>query len=111
MDVSVRSAMKGAAKCDKHRELQNSVNRQGLERILCSRDIPECMPASVSMLCIPAQCARASFACAASFWTSGCASGILEAFNCVALQGWPTMYTLGAMVAVFCKPLCNTPVA
>ena len=37
MDVSVRSAMKGAAKCDKHCELQNSVNRQGLERILCSR--------------------------------------------------------------------------
>jgi len=35
MDVSVRSTMKGAAKCDKHRELQNSVNRQGLERILC----------------------------------------------------------------------------
>ena len=37
MDVSVRSAMKGAAKCDKHCELQNSVNRQGLERILCCR--------------------------------------------------------------------------
>ena len=37
MDVSVRSTMKGAAKCDKHCELQNSVNRQGLERILCSR--------------------------------------------------------------------------
>ena len=37
MDVSVRATMKGAAKCDKHCELQNSVNRQGLERILCSR--------------------------------------------------------------------------
>ena len=34
-DVSARTTMKGAAKCDKHRELQNSVNRQGLERILC----------------------------------------------------------------------------
>ena len=50
MDVSVRSTMKGAAKCDKHCELQNSVNRQGLERILCFWDIPESMPASVSML-------------------------------------------------------------
>ena len=40
--------MKGAAKCDKHCELQNSVNRQGLERILCFWDIPKSMPASVS---------------------------------------------------------------
>ena len=51
MDVSVRTTMKGAAKCDKHCELQNSVNRQGLERILCFWDIPGSMPASVSMLC------------------------------------------------------------
>ena len=51
MDVSVRTTMKGAAKCDKHCELQISVNRQGLERILCFWDIPESMPASVSMLC------------------------------------------------------------
>ena len=51
MDVSVRTTMKGAAKCDKHCELQNSVNRQELERILCFWDIPESMPASVSMLC------------------------------------------------------------
>ena len=27
MDVSVRTTMKGAAKCDKHCELQNSVNQ------------------------------------------------------------------------------------
>ena len=47
-DVSARTTMKGAAKCDKHCELQNSVNRQELERILCFRDIPESMPASVS---------------------------------------------------------------
>ena len=40
--------MKGAAKCDKHCELQNSVNQQGLERTLRFRDIPESMPASVS---------------------------------------------------------------
>ena len=48
MDVSVRTTMKGAAKCDKHCELQNSVNQQGFERILRFRDIPESMPASVS---------------------------------------------------------------
>jgi hypothetical protein len=48
MNVSVRATMKGAAKCDKHCELQNSVNRQELERILRFRDILESMPASVS---------------------------------------------------------------
>ena len=56
MDVSVRSTMKGAAKCDKHCELQISVNRQGLERILCFWDIPESMPASVSTLCCSSSC-------------------------------------------------------
>ena len=56
MDVSVRSTMKGAAKCDKHCELQISVNRQGLERILCFWDMPESMPASVSMLCCSSSC-------------------------------------------------------
>ena len=50
MDVSVRTTMKGAAKCDKHCELQNSVNRQKLERILCFWVIPGSMPASVPML-------------------------------------------------------------
>ena len=40
--------MKGAAKCDKHCDLQNSVNQQGFERILRFRDTPESMPASVS---------------------------------------------------------------
>ena len=47
-DVSARTTMKGAAKCDEHCELQNSVNQQVLERILRSRDIPGSMPASVS---------------------------------------------------------------
>ena len=51
MDVSVRTTMKGAAKCDKHCELQDSVNRQKPERILCFWDIPESMPSSVSLLC------------------------------------------------------------
>ena len=47
-DVSARTTMKGAAKCDKHCDLQNSVNQQGFERILRFRDTPESMPASVS---------------------------------------------------------------
>jgi hypothetical protein len=47
-DVSARTTMKGAAKCDKHCDLQNSVNQQGFERILRFRDIPESMPASES---------------------------------------------------------------
>ena len=41
--------MKGAAKCDKHCELQNSVNQQELERILCFRDTPESASTSVSI--------------------------------------------------------------
>ena len=45
--------MKGAAKCDKRCELQNSVNQQGIERILCFRDIPESIPVSVSISYIP----------------------------------------------------------
>jgi hypothetical protein len=49
MDVSARTPMKGAAKCDKHCELQNSVNQWRPERTLRFRDTPESMPASVSM--------------------------------------------------------------
>ena len=71
MDVSVRTTMKGAAKCDKHCELQNSVNRQGLERILCFWDIPESMPASVSMLCYSSSLAIVP--AALSVRASGCA--------------------------------------
>ena len=71
MDVSARTTMKGAAKCDKHCELQNSVNRQELERILCFRDIPESMPASVSMLCYSSSLAIVP--AALSSRASGCA--------------------------------------
>ena len=46
-DVLVRMLMKGAAKCNNHCELQNSVNQWILERALHSRDIPGSMPASV----------------------------------------------------------------
>jgi len=66
MDVSARTTMKGAAKCDKHCELQNSVNRQELERILCFWDIPESMPASVSMLCCPSSVAIVARCCECS---------------------------------------------
>ena len=34
MDISVQASMKNAAKCDKHCELQNSVNQWKFERIL-----------------------------------------------------------------------------
>ena len=63
MDVSVRSTMKGAAKCDKHCELQNSVNRQELERILCFRDIPDSMPASVCMFVCSSGCCSLACCC------------------------------------------------
>ena len=49
--------MKGAAKCDKHCDLQNSVNQQGFERILRFRDIPESIPVSVSITLIPCRVA------------------------------------------------------
>ena len=58
MDVSARTTMKGAAKCDKHCDLQNSVNQQGFERILRFRDTPESMPASESTL---VSCCRRAF--------------------------------------------------
>ena len=80
MDVSVRSAMKGAAKCDKHCELQNSVNRQGLERILCFWDIPESMPASVSMLCCSSGCCLLRACCCDCLCLRMCA-GASEAFD------------------------------
>ena len=50
MDVSARTTMKGAAKCDKHCELQDSVNQQKVERILLFRVIPESMFTSVSFV-------------------------------------------------------------
>ena len=50
MDVSARTTMKGAAKCDKHCELQDSVNQQKVERILLFRVIPESMFASMSFV-------------------------------------------------------------
>ena len=50
MDVSARTTMKGGAKCDKHCELQDSVNQQKVERILLFRVILESMFASVSFV-------------------------------------------------------------
>ena len=48
-DVSAQTSMKDAAKCDKHCEMQNSVNQQKFERILRRRDIPGSMPTSASI--------------------------------------------------------------
>ena len=55
-DVSAQTTMKGAAKCDKHCDLQNSVNQQELERILCFRDTPESASPSVSISSSPESC-------------------------------------------------------
>jgi hypothetical protein len=46
-DISVQASMKGAAKCDNHCELQNSVNQWILERALHFWVIPGSMSASV----------------------------------------------------------------
>ena len=54
IDVSARTTMKDAANCDKHCDLQNSVNQWSSERKLRFRDIPESMPASVSNHILPA---------------------------------------------------------
>ena len=74
-DVSAQTTMKGAAKCDKHCDLQNSVNQQGLERILRFRDTPESMPASVST---SVSCCRRVCPCL-SFGVSGELSIFLSA--------------------------------
>ncbi len=54
-DVSAQATMKGAAKCDKHCELQNSVNQWAFERILLSRvslreRLLQCLPYLCSSL-------------------------------------------------------------
>ena len=46
MDVSARTTMKDAAKCDKRCEWQNSANQKKAERILRSQAPPESMPGS-----------------------------------------------------------------
>ena len=46
-DVSARTTMKGAAKCDTHCELQDSLNQQEVERMLLFRVVLESMFASV----------------------------------------------------------------
>lgn len=48
-DVSAQTTMKDAAKCDKHCEMQNSVNQQTFERTLRCRVTPGSMSTSVSI--------------------------------------------------------------
>ena len=43
MDVSARTTMKDAAKCDKRCEWQNSANQEKAERILRFQVLPESM--------------------------------------------------------------------
>ena len=50
IDVSARTTMKGAVRCDKHCELQDSVKRSKVERVLLFRSIPESMFASTSFV-------------------------------------------------------------
>ena len=50
MDVSTRTAMKGASTCFSHCELQDSVNQSEAERIKLFRVIPESIFASVSFV-------------------------------------------------------------
>ena len=65
MDVLAWTTMKGAAKCDEHCELQNSVNQQVFERARRFWDIPGRMPASVSIGNFPvwAMCLRRCCMC------------------------------------------------
>ena len=49
MDVSAQVSMKGAAKCDMHCDLQNSVNQLGSECTLRCWDSLSSKPASVSL--------------------------------------------------------------
>ena len=82
-DASAQTTMKGAAKCDKHCELQNSVNQSGFERILCFWDIPESVPASVFMFeLIPSAC---------RWWcvlVCGCVLGCAEPLTCALHWAW-----------------------
>ena len=71
-DASARTTMKGAAKCDKRCELQNSVNQQGFERILCFRDIPESIPVSVSISFAPRRIALPRVYACGGLCESGC---------------------------------------
>ena len=61
MDVSARTTMKGAAKCDKHCELQDSVIQQKVERTLLLWVIPENMFVSVSF--VFSACHPVTFSC------------------------------------------------
>ena len=85
-DASARTTMKGAAKCDKRCELQNSVNQQGFERILCFRDIPESIPASVSIVSISLRVFYSGIARRGSI----CASGWLSLLMHVEYQACGT---------------------
>ena len=70
MDVSAQTMMKGAAKCDKHCKLQNSVSQQIPECVPCSRDTPASVLSSVSYTLL------ALYTYSSFFW----GEGVWEAF-------------------------------
>ena len=90
-DVSARTLMKGTAKCDKHCELQNSVNQQGFERILRFRDIPESMPASASFTRSYLRLSEVS---------------LCSSFEADAFSGYPTCCCDNAVKCALCVLLC-----
>ena len=106
-DVSVRTTMKGAAKCDKHCELQNSVNQWILERALHSRDIPGSMPASVlvepSCRCGPS-CVHSPASLCAMAALSGGASG-----TCRSVRRELQLLQLVSLHHTFVTDSCGAP--
>ena len=69
MDALVQTTMKGAVKCIRHCELQNSVNQWGIERILCFWDIPASMLESVPCLEYCSSASRCGVCVRQSAWS------------------------------------------
>ena len=106
-DISAQAPMKGAAKCDNHCELQNSVNQWILERALHSRDIPGSMPASVlvepSCRCGPS-CVHSPASLCAMAALSGGASG-----TCRSVRRELQLLQLVSLHHIFVTDSCGAP--
>ena len=106
-DISAQAPMKGAAKCDNHCELQNSVNQWILERALHSRDIPGSMPASVlvepSCRCGPS-CVHSPASLCAMAALSGGASG-----TCRSVRRELQLLQLVSLHHTFVTDSCGAP--
>ena len=75
MDISAQGSMKGAAKCDKHCELQDSVNQQVLERVLRLWSMSTSIPASVPVQTLCVQSGR--LPCFGHLLACGCVCYVL----------------------------------